>query len=107
MSTHSVQSERGCRSSLPSVVPFTLPHLSRLSWELGSHVVGDDDATCHGVWERRRASWTLSVFQVTTQTVVLCVQSPVGREHFYGAPRADFDSVLPELTAASQWDRVD
>ena len=91
---------------LPPAVPFTLPHLSRLSWELGSRVVDDEMATTESVWERTDGSWRLCVYRVTSATDVLCVRSPAGRERFYGTPDAPFESARQQLAASPNWRRV-
>jgi len=91
---------------LPPALPFTLPHLSRLSWELGARVVDDEAATTESVWERTDGSWGLSVYRVTTATDILCVRSPTGRERFYGTPDAPLESARQQLAAAANWRRV-
>lgn len=101
-----VHSESGdCGPDLPGVVPFDLPHLSRLSWELGSRVVDDPTATREGEWEHVDGSWSLAAHRVTSATVVLRLTSPTGREHFYGTTERQFESVVPELDAAPRWRR--
>lgn len=91
--------------ALPAVVPLDLPYLSRLSWELGSRVVDDDEAALFGEWERGSGRWALSVFDVTSETVVIRTRTPVGREQFYGTTRAELEAALPELDAAPAWTR--
>ncbi|WP_229114301.1 hypothetical protein [Halapricum desulfuricans] len=90
---------------LPSVVPFDLSPLTRLSCQLGERVVTDDEATRRGEFEYVDGSWSLSVFEVTDYTVVLCVRTPVGFRRFYGAIQADIESVEPTLEAAEDWQR--
>jgi hypothetical protein len=89
--------------TLPRVLPFSLDHVTRLSWELGARTVGDERATRRGEWTRSGSQWTLSVYDVTSSTVVLCVRTPVGRERFYGAARIDLDSALSALEDAREW----
>ncbi|MFC5971614.1 hypothetical protein ACFPYI_09750 [Halomarina salina] len=91
---------------LPPAVPVDVPHLSRLSWELGTRVVEDEEAVLHSEWERDDAIWALSVVEVTSATVVLRVRSPLEKEQFYGAAQMDLESVLPELEEATDWRRV-
>jgi len=91
--------------TLPGVVPFDLSVLTRLSWELGSRVVDGDEATRVGRWERAQSPWSVSVFRVTTETVVMRVRTPTGRQRFYGAAWMDFRDVLPELDGAPSWNR--
>ena len=106
MATHSSQGGSGAGVSLPDAVPVELPHLTRLSWELGSKVVGDD-ASLHSEWECTGGSWQLSIFRVTSNTVVVRVRTPVGRERFYGAAELDLESALPRLESAPRWTRLE
>ena len=107
MATHGPRNGVGTGISLPDAVPFDLPHLTRLNWELGSRVVDDEDASLHGEWARTGRSWLLSIFRVTTNTVVMRVRTPVGRERFYGAAEQDLESALPRLESAPRWDRLE
>ncbi|QFU82675.1 hypothetical protein [Natronorubrum aibiense] len=104
MATHGFQNGGGAGVSLPDAVPFDLPHLTRLSWELGSHVV-DDDGHLHSEWEQPGGSRSLSIFRVTDNTVIIRIRTPVGRERFYGAAQLDLEQALPELEAAPRWHR--
>ncbi|QSX00239.1 hypothetical protein [Haloterrigena alkaliphila] len=106
MATHISQGGSGAGVSLPDAVPAELPHLTRLSWELGSNVVDCDDASLHSEWERAGGSWRLSIFRVTSNTVVVRVRTPVGRERFYGAAELDLESALPRLESAPRWTRL-
>lgn len=107
MASHGFRNGSETTATLPDVVPFDIPKLTRLSWELGSRVVDDEESTLHSEWEHTRTSRTLSIFQATNNTVLICVRTPLGRERFYGATRSDLDSVLPELDVAPQWQRAD
>lgn len=107
MATHGSQDGAGTGVSLPDAVPFDLPHLTRLSWELGTRVVDGEDASLHSEWTRTGRSWVLSVFQPTENTVVMRVRTPVGRERFYGAAEQDLESALPRLESASRWRRLE
>ncbi|WP_265108109.1 hypothetical protein [Halosolutus halophilus] len=107
MATHAPQNGGDAGAELPDVVPFTLPHLTRLSWELGSRVVGDDESTLHSEWERTGSSWLLSIFRVTDNTVILKVRTPVGRERFYGAARSDLQTARPRLEDSPYWHRLE
>jgi hypothetical protein len=91
--------------TLPDVVPFDPPTLTRLSWELGSRVVDDDSSARVGRWERVGSSWSLSVFRVTSETVVVRVRTPIGRQRFYGAAWMDLEDGVSELDAAPSWER--
>lgn len=100
----STQGTRGASAArLPDAVPFGLPALSRLSWELGSQVVAD--APLLGEWEHAASGRTLGVYDVTDHTVVLGVRTPVGRERFFGATKADFEEKRPLLSDADEWRR--
>lgn len=96
----------GRQVSLPDAVPFSVPELTRLSWELGARVVGDGDSELRGEWAGT-GRWRLSVFRVTEHTGVVRVRTPVGREQFYGAAMADLRSALADLESAPRWDRRD
>ncbi|OVE85384.1 hypothetical protein [Natronolimnobius baerhuensis] len=91
--------------SRPTLLALDLPQFSRLSWELGARLL-DDDATCHSKWERTGSTWRLSIFRVETNTAVVRVQTPVGRERFYTIAELDLEAVIPELEAAAHWQRV-
>lgn len=107
MATHGFQQGAASSVSLPDAVPFDLAHLSRLSWELGSRVADGDDATLHSEWAQTGRSWTLSIFRVTSNTDIMRVRTPVGRERFYGAARLDLESALPSLESAADWQRLE
>ena len=106
MATHNSQTD-GADVALPSVVPFDLPHASRLRWDLGSRVVEGKDATLSGRWEHTGRSWSLSAFEVTSETVILQMRTPTGRERFYGVARQDLTSAWPAIETATEWRRVE
>ncbi|RXK51315.1 hypothetical protein [Halorientalis pallida] len=95
------------RVELPTVVPFDIPQLNRLSWKLGSRTVDDEAATLRSRWTDTESQWRLAVFAVTDGTVVLRVRTPVGRGRFYGAAETDFANALPALEASDRWRRLD
>ncbi|WP_276300912.1 hypothetical protein [Halorussus lipolyticus] len=101
MSTHGTRGVSADSSHLPDAVPFCLPALSRLSWELGSRVVAD--AELLDEWEHAASGRTLGVYDVTDHTVVLGVRTPVGRERFFGATKEDFAEKRPLLSDADDW----
>lgn len=88
-------------ASLPAIVPFDVPHLSRLNWELGSRVI--EGAPPVGNWRHTGRRWAISVFDVTDNTVVIRIRTSVGRERFYSAIRSELQSALPELDSAAAW----
>ena len=107
MAAHGARDGGVDRAALPESFPFDLDRLSRLSWELGSRTVEDDEATRHSEWNHVGTSWKLSIIRVTDDTVLLSVRTPVGRERFYGAAQIDLDEALPRLDAAPRWQRVE
>lgn len=107
MAAHSARNGGDNSADLPDAIPFNLPHLTRLSWELGSRIVEGKESTLHSKWERTDMMWTLSIFRVTSNTVLLCVCTPVGRERFYGTAETDLESGFPKLAAAPYWKQLD
>jgi hypothetical protein len=107
MASRGYRNRDGDGPTLPHAVPFEPPHLTRLSWELASRVIDDDASSRRSRWERIGSSWSLSVFDVTSETVVLRVRTPTGRERFYGAASMDLREVRPTLEAAPRWRRVE
>lgn len=107
MAAHSFQNGGDDDSELPEVVPFELPHLTRLSWELGSRIVDGDDSTFRGEWENAGTSWRLSVYRVTGNTGIVQIETPVGRGRFYGATLSDLESAFDALHSAPRWRRLD
>jgi hypothetical protein len=105
MATRGPQPTDGTAARLPGVVPFDVPQVTRLSWELGTSIVSD--AVELGTWERGDGRWTLSTFRATSETVLIRVQTPTGRERFYGAAEMDLQSVRPRLTNHSRWERIE
>jgi hypothetical protein len=104
MSSHGARGRSPGTVRLPDAVPFTLPALNRLSWELGSRVASDGSLLTE--WEHRSSGRRLCVYDVTENTVVFAVRTPVGRERFYGAVKADFEEKRPRLAAADDWRRA-
>ncbi|MDQ2050552.1 hypothetical protein RBH26_08635 [Natronolimnohabitans sp. A-GB9] len=113
MAAHGFQGETesgtgtGRGVSLPDAIPFDRAQLTRLSWELGSDVVDDEEATRHSEWTHTGRRWALSIFRVTSNTVVIRVRTPVGRERFYGAAEQDLEPALEGLESESCWNRLD
>jgi len=107
MATRETQGRTNGGGSLPGVVPFSLSHVTRMSWALGTRTVEADPSSLVGAWTHTDSGWALSVFEVTNATVVFRVRTPAGRERFYGAARMDFAAVRPSLATASAWRCVD
>ncbi|MFC7080978.1 hypothetical protein [Halorussus caseinilyticus] len=105
MSSHGARGRSPESARLPGAVPFTVPALNRLSWELGSQVVSD--ATLVAEWEHVTSGRTLAVYDVTDHTVVLGVRTPVGRQRFYGAAKDDVESKRSRLDDADDWRRCE
>lgn len=99
--------ERSVRAELPTVVPFEIPQLNRLSWEVGSRTVDGEAATLRSRWSDTESHWRLTVFAVTDGTVVLRIRTPVGRGRFYGAAKSALANALPALDASDRWQRLD
>ena len=93
-------------TALPGIVPVEIPHLSRLSWELGARVVSDEESESVGRWKHASTRWTLDIFEVTKNTAVIRVRTSVGRERFYGAITSEVNAALPELETAPSWQRA-
>jgi len=104
MAVHGTRNQCG---RLPEAVPLDITHTTRLSWELGSRVIDDEESTLEGQWRRTGAGWTLSVYRVTNHTDLLEVRTPVGREQFYGVTQSEFESAVSTLEAADRWQQVD
>jgi len=107
MAAHGTRGDGTEPASLPDIVPLELSHLSRLSWELGSHVVSDSDSVLINEWDHASNRWQLSVFEVTANTVIIRVRTSVGRERFYGALDSEFRSALAAIETAPSWQRIE
>lgn len=106
MAVRDTQSERRSSATLPDVVPFDLTHLTRQSWELGTNAVQDEEATGIGTWSHLTKQWRLSLFEVTSETAILRIRTPVGRVRFYGAMQSELRPAIRTLEANSSWQRV-
>jgi len=91
---------------LPDSVPDSLRPTTRLSWELGSRVIEDAEASLESEWYRTEGGWRLSVYRVTNHTDILQLRTPAGRELFYGVTQAAFGSAVSALEAANSWCRA-
>jgi hypothetical protein len=105
MAVRDTQGERSGPATLPDVVPFDLAHLTRQSWELGRNAVRDEEATRLGTWSHRTKQWQLSCFEVTSETAILRIRTPVGRVRFYGALQSELGTAIRELEANPSWQR--
>ncbi|MCQ4333227.1 hypothetical protein KM295_06980 [Natronomonas sp. F2-12] len=107
MAVHGTRDAGAGLATLPEVVPFEIPHLSRLSWELGSRVIEGTESVHAGEWRHARGRWRLSVFEVTDNTVLIRVRTSVGRERFYDAMQSELESALPAIEASASWRRIE
>jgi hypothetical protein len=107
MAVHDTRDGGPSSTSLPDVVPFEIPYLSRLSWELGTRVVDDAESEHVGEWAHARDRWGLAVFEVTDNTALIRVRTSVGRERFYGAMLSELESALPAIEASPSWSRIE
>lgn len=98
--------ESSCSATLPDVVPFNLPHLSRQSWELGTRSIHDEQSTELGTWSYQAGQWSLSLFEVTSETAIIRIQTPVGRKRYYGALQSELRAAVQELKASPAWQKV-
>ena len=98
--------ETGRAATLPDVVPFHLPHLTRQSWELGTRSIQDEQTVELGKWSYQAGQWSLSLFEVTSEPAIIRIQTPVGRKRYYGAIQSELRSALQELEASPAWQKV-
>ncbi|MBV0902977.1 hypothetical protein [Haloarcula salina] len=103
MAVHSAQGDAGRAGGLPDVVPFELSYLSRLSWELGTRIVDDDESTALGTWTHADRRWEVSVHEVTSETALIRTRSPVGREQFYGAICTELRAAIESFETMPSW----
>lgn len=106
MAVSNNRDESGGSATLPAVVPFELSYLTRQSWELGKSTVEDDQAATLSTWTHRDTGRQLSIFEVTSETVIIRIRTPVGRERFYGAIQSELNSALQKLEADPAWQQV-
>lgn len=71
--------------------PVSLDDANPMSWRLGRRVT--DDAATLGEWHHPSGR-VVTAFDVTRDTVVLRIRTPVGRQRFYGVAKLDFDDRL-------------
>jgi len=105
MATHDLRDADTDTVNFSPAVPADLSALTRLSWELGSRVVESEEATLDSEWTHTETPRALSIFRATSNTVVVRVRTPVGRERFYGTTQSAIDAALPGLDAHPDWRR--
>ncbi|MFB9811954.1 hypothetical protein [Haloarcula sebkhae] len=106
MAVHNNRGESKGSATLPAVVPFDLSHLTRQSWELGKSTVQDEQTVVLSRWTHQHEQWRLSAFKVTSETAIICIQTPVGRERFYGAIQSELQSAIQKLEMNPSWQQV-
>ena len=106
MAARNNQGGSGCSVTLPDVVPFDLSHLTRQSWELGNSTVQDEQAAILSKWAHQNNQWQLSIFEVTSETVIIRIRTPVGRERFYGAIQSELKPAIHKLDVNPSWQQV-
>jgi hypothetical protein len=106
MATNAASNGDAAPGKFPTALPIEVPYRSRLSWELGTRVVGDAEAQSLCRW-RAESGWALAVFGVTSRTLVARFRTPVGRELFYGLERASRSTVRARLESAPDWQRIE
>ncbi|MFC4245812.1 hypothetical protein ACFOZ7_02130 [Natribaculum luteum] len=77
--------------------------IESLSWSLGHRVTVESDATRLFALDHRRSNRSLTAFEATDYTCILRLQTPIGREKFYGVAKTD----LPEIPEDGDWVRTD
>ncbi|MYL16154.1 hypothetical protein [Halorubrum distributum] len=106
MAARNNRSKSGSPATLPDVVPFDLSHLTRQSWELGNSTVQDEQAAILGKWTHQNNQWRLSIFEITSETAIICIRTPVGRERFYGAIQSELKPAIQKLEVNPSWQQV-
>ena len=85
-------------------VPVDLSQAESHSWEYGKRCVRREGQH-RETWSSGRQS--IAVFDVTDHTVVLRVETPVGRQSFYGMADRDYRRARERLVDASAWTVTD
>lgn len=93
--------------TLPDVVPLDLCNLTKLSSDRGLRVVSDEQSRPESEWKHATSAWRVAIFEVTDDTAIVRVKTPVGRQRFYRGAQIDLQSVRPDLETATDWRRVD
>mgnify|MGYP006919959630 CR=1 FL=1 len=106
MAVHNNQQASTDAVELPDVVPLELSYLTRQSWELGKRTVEAETTTILSKWESQHSQWHLTIAEVTTETAILCLRSPAGRERFYGAIQSEVKSALDTLNTSPSWSKI-
>ncbi|SEQ32829.1 hypothetical protein [Natrinema salaciae] len=93
MSSHENWSQgslgRRGRALVAHLVGVDTGRVESLSWSLGNRITVEADANQRFRFVHRRSARSVTAFDVTDETCVLRLRTPVGREKFYGVAKAD------------------
>jgi len=92
MATSNTSQSGGVGAALPAALDRAESH----SWEYG-HTCVSREGQHRETWTDETGRQSLTVFDVTEHTVVLRVQTPVGRESFYGMAERDYEAACGSL----------
>ena len=106
MAVHNNQQASIDGVELPDVVPLELSNLTRQSWELGKRTVEAETTTTLSKWESQHGQWQLSISEVTTETAIMSLRTPAGRERFYAAIQSEVQSALDTLNTSPSWSKI-
>jgi hypothetical protein len=106
MATNAAPGGASDAETFPTTLPLDIPYRSRLSWELGTRVIDDDETERLDAWTREDG-WALAAFRVTEETIVVRFETPIGRELFYGAELSARSTLRSRLESAPEWRRVE
>ncbi|WP_181691157.1 hypothetical protein [Natronomonas sp. LN261] len=106
MATNTTSNGGSEARTFPAALPVEIPYRSRLSWELGTRVVGGTETELLSRW-RSEDGWALAVFRATSETLIIRFQTPAGRELFYGTEASVRSTVRTRLEARPAWRRAD
>ncbi|MFC7073481.1 hypothetical protein ACFQJ7_00265 [Halovenus rubra] len=108
MGAHGAHNSEQSESRVPDAVPFELTGYTRVSWELGTRVVDNDNETVfHSSWSHTSSSWDLDIYEATSNTVLLCLRTPVERERYYSTTQIECESALSSLVSNPYWQQAD
>ncbi|WP_222919149.1 hypothetical protein [Natrinema sp. SYSU A 869] len=107
MSSHENRSQgtmgRRGRGLIAHLFDIDIERVESLSWPLGNRVTVEADANRRFRFDHRRSHRTVTAFEVTNDTCVLRLRTPVGREKFYGISNTD----IATKPLRADWIRTD
>ena len=86
--------------------PVDLRRAESHSWEYGHRCVRREGRH-RETWADENGRQSIAVYDVTDHTVVLRVETPAGRQSFYGMADSDYRRARDCLRAADAWTSVD